>query len=115
MANNPVRSISYVKMDRNENVRECIDRVKRLKNACVTPPNEPYLITWFISRLKLSIKREMKKARRYITFVQAMKATMDVEDEGVGSYEATTYEPITLANSFTLIQVEDYNGPKEGQ
>ena len=43
------------------------------------------------------------------------EAAMDVEDEGVGSDEATTFESVTLANSPAPIQVEDHTRPMEGQ
>ena len=49
----------------------------------------------------------MKKARRYATFAEASEAAMDIEDEGAGSDEATTFEPVYLANSPAPIQVED--------
>ena len=55
----------------------------------------------------------MKKARRYATFAEAAKATMGIEDEGVGFDEATTFEPVHLANS--VVQVEDRSGPSKGQ
>lgn len=110
-----VRLISLVKMDRKENVIEYIDQVQRLKNACATLPIEPYLITWFISSLKSSIKCEMKKERRYATFAEASEVAMDIEDEGAWSNEATTFEAVYLANSPALIKVEDRTGPMEGQ
>ena len=100
-------------MDRKENVKEYIDRVQRLKNACPVPPNESYLITWFIFRLKSSIKCEMKKAWRYTTFVVTIEVAMDIKDEGAGSNDATTFEPVHLANS--IVQVEDRIGPSDAQ
>ena len=87
--------------------------MQRLKNACPVPPNELYLITWFISGLNSSIKREMKKAQRCATFVAATKVAMDIEDEGSVSDDATTFEPVHLENS--TVHVEDRTRPSDGQ
>ena len=40
---------------------------------------------------------------------------MDIEDDEARSDEATTFEPIYLANSPTPIQIEDQTIPMEGQ